>query len=241
MSHEGSDKPLNYFQLNLCKSSTVALTFATSLIMIPATLTNLSGIVEGLTEMLSPGSFIYYLSLFIFISLFSYLFAWLFFHPKRRLEKMKLRGWAFESIEVPNEKYLLNKIFIYTLPWTAFLFVLAIVPNILIMGFNIPFYIGGASAPLVAAIGLDLWNRYKFYKTTSQKPIKIAEFHDIYDATMIQNHLNDIGISCHLQGFYHRHLLYFFGPHVEISLMVSIADKKTAQELITKNYGGLGL
>lgn len=240
-SHKFKNDPSYLFQFNFCPSAKVAITYASSIVMIPVTVANFFDVGQDFADWFFPGSLLYDITLVGFVFLFSYIFAWLFFHPKKRLKKMEIRGWKFTNNGISTEKYLLQKLFIYNLPWTAFLCLLAIVPHILITIFNVPFYIGGASVPLIVAISLDILDRYNFFKSKIQKPVKIAEFHDVYDATMIKNHLSAEGILCHLQGYYHRHLLYFFGPYVEISLMVANSNQTNAQEVIHKYYDGLGL
>jgi len=58
---------------------------------------------------------------------------------------------------------------------------------------------------------------------------------------MIKNHMQSEGIIGHFQGYYHRHLLYFFGPYIDISVMVLEKDREPAEELMRKYYDGLGL
>jgi hypothetical protein len=58
---------------------------------------------------------------------------------------------------------------------------------------------------------------------------------------MIQNHLEALGIKSCLRGYHHRLLNYFFGPHLEISLIIDDQDSESAQMLIQNYYGGLGL
>jgi hypothetical protein len=53
---------------------------------------------------------------------------------------------------------------------------------------------------------------------------------------MIKRHLRSEGVLCHLQGFYHRHLYYFFGPYLDISLMVGNDKAEFCRDII-KNYG----
>ena len=108
--------------------------------------------------------------------------------------------------------------------------------------FNLPFSIGGSTLFLPIAISLDVLDRLNVLrKSKSGGLCKIAELHDVYDASMIKNHMQSKGIICHFQGYYHRHLLYFFGPYIDISVMVSERDRESAEELIRKYYNGLGL
>ena len=191
--------------------------------------------------MLLPGSAIYQITSALLIFFFSYLLAWAFLHPHRGLQKLRTFGWEMPFNKMDSAHELFKKLLIYNLPWTLFLCLLAIIPHISITSFNVPFYIGGASIPVAVAITLDIWDKFRFDMTTRHKPVKIAQFNDVYDATMIKNFLFSEGISGHLQGYYHRHLLYFFGPYIEMSLIVSSSKKAQAIELLNKYFGGLGI
>jgi hypothetical protein len=93
----------------------------------------------------------------------------------------------------------------------------------------------------LAAISIDVIDRWRFSAKSAHAPVKIAEYHDIYDAAMIRGHLTAQGIESCLQGYHHRLLLYFFGPYIDISLLVAAPDKDRANQLIEEYYGGLGL
>ena len=152
------------------------------------------------------------------------------------------RGWQFSDPDNDIKKYLLRKLFIYNLPWTLFLCALAIIPGILITSADIPFYVGGASLYIVVAISMDVIDRYRFHrKTQSGELVKIAEFHDIYDAAMIKKHIDSQGVRTHLQGYYHRLLYYFFGPYIDISLIVAKKDVEFCEDLLLRYHDGLGL
>ena len=154
---------------------------------------------------------------------------------------MRTRGWHIVDMESSSERFLLKKQFIYNLPWTIFLCIMVVVPSTLISAANVPFYLGGSSIPVIVAISLDLIGSFKFYQNDLHRPIKIAELHDIYDANMIQNHMEAVGIKSYLRGYHHRLLRYFFGPHLDMSLIIDDQDKEKAQKLIRDFYDGLGL
>lgn len=44
--------------------------------------------------------------------------------------------------------------------------------------------------------------------------------------------LESEGIPCFMKGYYHRALLYFFGPYIEISLIAPENKSREAAELI---------
>jgi preprotein translocase subunit SecY len=239
--HEKDNTTVYYFQLNLSPSSMAALSYATSIIMLPVTLSHFFGTESSMADSFRPGSFGYNMISCIFVFAFSFLFGWAFLHPKRRVSKMRARGWHIANIGTTAEKFILKRQFIYNLPWTIFLCVMVVAPNILISGANVPFYLGGSSIPVIVAIVLDLTFGFKFYQNNLRQPIKIAELHDIYDANMIKNHFNAVGINSYLCGYHHRLLRYFFAPHLEMSLIVDAQDQLNAQLLIQKYYNGLGL
>ncbi|MGD0280152.1 MAG: DUF2007 domain-containing protein [Smithella sp.] len=238
--HEKDNTTVDYFQLNLSPSSCVALTFAVSIIMLPLTLSSFFG-TKSLANILHPFSLVYTLIEIIFIFMFSYLLCWAFLHPRKRVSRMRARGWQIVKMDTTAESFMLKRQFIYNLPWTVLLCLMVVVPSILISTANIPFYIGGRSIPIIVAITLDLIGVFNFYQNDLHRPIKIAEFHDIYDANMIQNHMEALGIKSYLRGYHHRLLYYFFGPYLDMSLIVDDQDKERAQELIQDYYGGLGL
>lgn len=239
--HEKDNKTVGYFQLNLAPSSIIALACTSTILVLPATISHLFDTGSTLANTLQPGSWLYHLTSIILIFTFSFLFGWAFFHPRKRLATMRKRGWNFADLNTTPERSLLKKLFIYNLPWTIFLCMTAIVPEILISSANLPFYIGGASMPVIVAISLDLIRGFKFYQSNLQLPIKIAEFHDVFDANMIHNHLIAAGVKSYLRGYHHRLLRYFFGPHLEISLIIDHRDQDKAKALIQDYYNGLGL
>lgn len=239
--HNKDNIVVDYFKLNMSPSALSPVIYAVSLIMVPATLAQFLDNFKDISEKIQPGTPLYYLAMVFFIFIFSYLFGWAFLHPRKRVEKMRKRGWHFKTIETSSENVIFKKFLIYNLPWTAFLCLLAILPIFILSKTDVPFYIGGSSVLIVVAIVLDLISGFKFYQKKFRKPVKIAELHDIYDADMIQNHLRAAGIESHMKGFHHRILLYFFGPYLEITLMVDTENQKDAKALINNYYNGLGL
>ena len=239
--HEKDNTTVGYFQLNLSPSSLAALTYAATIIMLPATLSHYFGIGSSLADSLYPGSVGYNLISIFCILIFSFLFGWAFLHPRKRVNRMRQRGWHIEDFDTSTENFMLRRQFIYNLPWTIYLCIMVIVPSTLTVSANVPFYIGGSSIPVIVAISLDLICGFKFYQNNIQQPIKVAEFHDIYDANMIQNHLEAMGIKSYLRGYHHRLLSYFFGPHLDMSLIIDNQDKESVQTLIQDYYDGLGL
>ena len=210
--------------------------------LLPATVLNFFDTGGSIVKFFTPGTISYYVVLWLFVFLMSYLFAWLFLRPKIRVKKMSERGWEFVEGNQAAQNHLMRRMLIYNLPWATLLCVLVVLPQLLISRFNVPFYIGGSSVYLAVAIGLDILERYTMQRRSQPGGlVKIAEFHDVYDAAMVRNHLEAEGIPAHLQGFHHRCLLYFFGPYIDIALTVPQSDTEASKDLIRTYYSGLGL
>jgi len=240
--HRSDQSFSSYFKFNSCLSGKEAIAYTTSILMLPVTLMSFFGRSEPLASSFYPGTLVYYFFSCVFVILLSYLFGWLFLHPKRRLATLEKWGWSPHETQNNSFDFIKRKFFIMNLPWSLFLCVVLIIPSIVISGFNVPFYLGGSSVFIMAFISLDFISRFKFLSTNGhEKTYKVAELQDVHHATMIKNHLRNEGIIFHLQGYYHRHLLYFFGPYIPINLLVPLFEKDRVSEIINRYYGGLGL
>ncbi len=230
----------NYFKLSSCLSGKEAIGYASTLLMLPATFISFGGYFETSVWLLLPGTLSYYVGLCVMVLLLSYVLGWLFIYPKKRFRTLEQWGWKTNIRTI--DQAIKQKFLYLNLPWSLFLCGIVILPSIVITGFDIPFYLGGSSIFIIAFLCLDILSRIKLWKSNVMvKTFKIAEFHDVHHATMIKNHLNHLNINFYLQGYYHRHLLYFFGPYIPINLMIPSFEKDRVSEIINRYYGGLGL
>ena len=242
LKHKSDEYPSNFLKLSSCLSGKVAIGYATSLLMLPATLLSFMGGFETLARLFYPHSFGYYLFSCIFVVLLSYLLGWLFLYPQRRFETLRNWGWNSPGTLQDSIEFIKRKFLIMNLPWSLFLCGVIILPSIAITSFNMPFYLGGSSLLIIAFLTLDIVSRFKLWnENIHEKTFKLAEFQDLHHATMIKNHLKSENIKFYLQGYYHRHLLYFFGPYIPVNLMVPVFEKERTSIIINRYYGGLGI
>ncbi len=115
----------------------------------------------------------------------------------------------------------------------AYLCAFYLVPSALMSLFFLSFYLPGLGTITMVAVLLDLMGEVPFRKG-SGRLVKIAEFHDVPIAGLVKSLLERKGISCFLRGYYHRALLYFFGPYIEISVMVPEAKAGEARSAIIR-------
>ena len=102
----------------------------------------------------------------------------------------------------------------------------------------ISFYIAVSGLVLirVVSISLDIINDVRARKKYGYFA-KIDEFQKPYEAKFIKNLLEQNSIPCFLEGYYHRSLLYFFGPFIEISLYVQRDKESEALDILSELEG----
>ena len=241
--HKSDERPLAIFQFNTSPSGARAMSFAASLLMLPGMMFGAMRLpVRPLSR---PDGWLYNCCFVVLVFALSCLLAWLFFHPQRRLRRLRERGWELADPKQASERSLVRKLLIYNLPWTVLLCAVGVVPYVMNGVSNVLYrtiFMVEASLLLFVAVGMDIVDRYNAQRgKRSVRLVRIAEFHDVYDASMVRAHLASEGIACHLQGYYHRCLLYFFGPYIGIGLLVDQDAAERCGEILRRYYNSLGL
>ena len=154
---EGSHMPL---KLNM--SGVIPAIFASSVLLLPLTLSGLSGdrgsgILSTLSNYLAHGKPLYlilYLSMIIF---FCFFYTSIVFNPKETADNLKKNGGFVPGIR-PGENtadyfdYVITRL---TTVGAIYLGLVCILPEILISKFGVPFYFGGTSLLIVVVVMMD--------------------------------------------------------------------------------------
>jgi hypothetical protein len=99
-----------------------------------------------------------------------------------------------------------------------------------LLGFNL----GGVTLIITVAILLDLIEEMNIRRKGSNL-VKIAELHDVPMTGLLKSLFEQKELPSHLRRYYHRALLYFFGPYIEISVLVP-EDRVLDARGVIKNY-----
>jgi preprotein translocase subunit SecY len=229
------DTKKGFLSFKLTTAGVVPAEWALSFILLPATL---AGFIDNpelrkIAMTLSSGGVVYSILLFVFIIIFYFLFTASFYNPRKIVDCLTTRG---AQVTVPSgrsaESYINYNLGIMACAGALYLFLLTVLPDILFRHLGIVPLAGGISLIIAGAVGLDLIQEIRARRSGSL--LKIAEIHDLPKAGVIKSLLEQQGIQCHLQGYYHRALLYFFGPYIEISVMVPVDLARDAAGLISK-------
>jgi preprotein translocase subunit SecY len=150
----------SHIPLSVNIAGVIPIIFAQSLIMFPGTLAAFFqevDVLQMISMWLSPGHIIYialYASIIIF---FTYFYTAIVFNPVDVADNMKKSGGFIPGIR-PGKRtaeYIDRILTRITLPGAFFLAFIAVLPDVMIRQFNVPFYFGGTGLLIVVGVVLD--------------------------------------------------------------------------------------
>jgi preprotein translocase subunit SecY len=137
--------------------------FASSIILFPATLGSWLGSTEGMgwlkniASTLSPGQPIYVAIYALAIVFFCFFYTALIFNPKDTADNLKRSGAFIPGIR-PGEQtaqYIDTVMSRLTLAGAAYITAVCLLPEFLIVNWNVPFYFGGTSLLIIVVVVMD--------------------------------------------------------------------------------------
>src|SRR5919106_1521506 len=163
------------FKLNM--SGVIPPIFASSLILFPATLLGWFGSsTEGLTWLrdiagtLSPGQPIYVLLYAALIIFFCFFYTALQYNPKETADNLKKSGAFVPGIRPGDQtaRYLEKILTRLTLAGAIYVTAVCLLPEFLILRWNVPFYFGGTSLLILVVVTMDFMAQVQAYIMTHQ-------------------------------------------------------------------------
>ncbi|MEX2353691.1 MAG: preprotein translocase subunit SecY [Gammaproteobacteria bacterium] len=153
----------SHLPLKLNMSGVIPPIFASSIILFPATLAGWFGQDDGmrwlqnLASVMQPGQLIYTLMYGAGIIFFCFFYTAIVFDPKETAENLKKSG-AFVPGMRPGEQtanYLDNVLTKLTMAGAAYITAVCLLPEFLILQYNVPFYFGGTSLLIIVVVVMD--------------------------------------------------------------------------------------
>ena len=149
------------FKINM--SGVIPPIFASSLILFPATIASWFGQNESMTWLkdiattLSPGQPIYVLLYASAIIFFCFFYTALMFNPKETAENLKKSGAFVPGIRPGDQtaKYIDGVMTRLTLAGALYVTIVCLLPEFLIVKWNVPFYFGGTSLLIIVVVCMD--------------------------------------------------------------------------------------
>jgi preprotein translocase subunit SecY len=149
----------NFIPLRVNASGVMPIIFAQSVIVVPGAFAQFSSnpTAQRISEMLSPGTWLYYILSVVLIVTFTYFYTAIIFNPVDLSENLKKQGGFIPGVK-PGSKtadYIDHVMSRITFPGALFLAFIALLPVFLADMINVPFQFGGTSLLIVVGVALD--------------------------------------------------------------------------------------
>ncbi|MBM3384985.1 MAG: preprotein translocase subunit SecY [Betaproteobacteria bacterium] len=162
------------FKLNM--AGVIPPIFASSLILFPATLLSWFSTGEGMVWLkdlagtLSPGQPIYVILYGGLIVFFCFFYTALQYNPKETADNLKKSGAFVPGIRPGDQTaHYLEKILTrLTLAGAVYVTLVCLLPEFLILRWNVPFYFGGTSLLIIVVVTMDFMAQVQAYVMTHQ-------------------------------------------------------------------------
>lgn len=166
----------SHLPLKLNMAGVIPPIFASSLILFPSTIAGWFGQSEGMrwlqdiSTMISPGQPIYVLMYAAGIIFFCFFYTAIVFDPKETADNLKKSGAFIQGMR-PGEQtaaYLDNVLTKLTLAGAVYITSVCLLPEFLIVKFNVPFYFGGTSLLIIVVVVMDFMSQVQAHLMSHQ-------------------------------------------------------------------------
>jgi preprotein translocase subunit SecY len=167
----------SHLPLKLNMAGVIPPIFASSIILFPATILGWFGTsgeslgwLKGIADTLHPGQPIYVLLYACAIVFFCFFYTALVFNPKETADNLKKSGAFVPGIR-PGEqtaRYIERIMMRLTLAGAIYITLVCLLPEFLIVKWNVPFYFGGTSLLIVVVVTMDFMAQVQAYVMSHQ-------------------------------------------------------------------------
>jgi preprotein translocase subunit SecY len=149
-----------HIPLKVNTAGVIPIIFAQAIVMFPATISSLfpgNITMDYVTRILSPGAPVYVVLYALVIIFFAYFYTAIVLNPVDMAENMKKFGGFIPGIRPGKStaNFIDKSLSRITLPGAVFLAFIAVLPDIMIRQFHVPFYFGGTGMLIVVGVMLD--------------------------------------------------------------------------------------
>src|SRR5262247_88463 len=168
--------PASHLPFKLNMSGVIPPIFASSIILFPATAASWFTTSEGLSWLkdvasaLVPGQPIYVLLYASAIVFFCFFYTALQYNPKETADNLKKSGAFVPGIRPGDQtaRYLEKILTRLTLAGAIYVTLVCLLPEFLILRWNVPFYFGGTSLLIIVVVTMDFMSQVQAYIMTHQ-------------------------------------------------------------------------
>ena len=165
-----------HLPLKLNMAGVIPPIFASSIILFPASLGSWFGQSDGMSWLkdiattLSPGQPVYTLVYAGMIIFFCFFYTALVFNPREIADNLKKSGAFVPGIRpgAQTAGYIDKVVSRLTFAGAAYLTVVCLIPELLIVKWNVPFYFGGTSLLIIVVVMMDMMSQVQSYLMSRQ-------------------------------------------------------------------------
>ncbi|MBI5936309.1 MAG: preprotein translocase subunit SecY [Betaproteobacteria bacterium] len=166
----------SHLPLKINMAGVIPPIFASSIILFPATLAGWFGSGEGMVWLkdvgaaLSPGQPIYVILYASAIIFFCFFYTALVFNPRDTADNLKKSGAFVPGIRPGDQtaRYIDKIMTRLTLVGAIYITLVCLLPEFLIVNWNVPFYFGGTSLLIIVVVTMDFMAQVQAYIMTHQ-------------------------------------------------------------------------
>ena len=170
----------SHLPLKLNMSGVIPPIFASSIILFPATIAQwftagdtdsaIVRVIKDLAATLSPGQPVYILLYALAIIFFCFFYTALVFNSRETAENLKKSGALVPGIR-PGEqttRYIDKILMRLTLAGAVYITAVCLLPEFLVLKWNVPFYFGGTSLLIIVVVTMDFMAQVQAYLMSHQ-------------------------------------------------------------------------
>ena len=166
----------SHLPLKLNMAGVIPPIFASSIILLPATVANWFSSGESMrwlkdiSSTLSPGQPVYVLLYASAIVFFCFFYTALVFNSKETADNLKKSGAFIPGIRPGDQtaKYIDKILLRLTLAGAIYITFVCLLPEFLILKYNVPFYFGGTSLLIIVVVTMDFMAQVQNYMMSQQ-------------------------------------------------------------------------
>lgn len=161
-----------HLPLRINTSGVIPPIFASSLLLFPATIASFSTTewVKGISAYMAPDGLIYNILFVALVVLFCFFYTAIIFDPKDIAENLKKQGGFVPGIRPgANTAEYINRVLLRINPWgAAYICAVCLLPMVLRIQFNVPFYYGGTSLLILVGVAMDFMSQVQSHMISTQ-------------------------------------------------------------------------
>jgi preprotein translocase subunit SecY len=166
----------SHLPLKLNMSGVIPPIFASSIILLPATVVGWFATGDGMrwlkdiSAALSPGQPIYVLLYAAMIVFFCFFYTALVFNSRETADNLKKSGAFVPGIRPGDQtaKYIDKILGRLTLAGAVYITLVCLLPEFLVLKYSVPFYFGGTSLLIIVVVTMDFWAQVQSYMMSQQ-------------------------------------------------------------------------